>query len=83
MVPGGKTPILTAKELEDIGFSLVAYPTMLTYTFAYAAQRALAHLRAAGTTMGFPEMMAFHEFNRLIGLEELRDKESKLYGASR
>jgi methylisocitrate lyase len=83
MVPGGKTPILTARELENLGFSIVAYPTMLIYTVAHAAQRALAHLQAAGTTTGFPETMEFHEFNRLIGLDVLRDKESKLYEASR
>ena len=83
MVPGGKTPILTARELEDIGFSIVAYPTMLTYTIARAAERALAHLQDAGTTAGFTDMMQFDEFNRLIGLDELRDKESKLYEASR
>jgi len=83
IVPGGRTPILTAKELEDMGFSIVAYPTMLTYTIARAAERALAHLQAAGTTAGFTDMMQFDEFNRLIGLDELRDKESKLYEASR
>lgn len=81
MVPGGKTPILTANELEDIGFSIVAYPTMLTYTVARAAERALAHLQAAGSTAGFTDMMQFDEFNRLIGLDELRRKESELYGA--
>jgi len=83
MVPGGKTPILTARELEDIGFSIVAYPTMLTYTIARAAERALAHLQSSGTTAGFSEMMDFHEFNRLIGLDELRNQESKLYEALR
>jgi methylisocitrate lyase len=81
MVPGRRTPILTARELEDMGFSIVAYPTMLTYTVARAAERALAHLQATGTTTGFSDMMEFHEFNRLIGLDELRNKESKLYEA--
>ena len=83
MVPGGRTPILTAKELEEIGFAIVAYPTMLTYTVAHAAQRALAHLQASGTTAGFADMMQFGEFNRLIGLDELRHKESELYGTIR
>jgi 2,3-dimethylmalate lyase len=81
MVPGGKTPILPASELKDIGFSIVAYPTMLTYAIARAAERALAHLQAAGSTAGFTDMMQFDEFNRLIGLDELRHKESELYGA--
>ena len=83
MGPGGKTPILTAKELEDLGFSIVADPTMLTYTVARAAARALAHLYAAGGTAGFTDMMQFDQFNRLIGLDEPRNKESELYEASR
>jgi len=80
MVPGGKTPILTAKQLEDLGFAVVAYPTMLIYTVACAAEQALAHLQASGTTAGFEAMMRFDEFNRLIGLDEIRHKESALYG---
>jgi 2-methylisocitrate lyase-like PEP mutase family enzyme len=80
MVPGGRTPILTAKQLEELGFAVVAYPTMLTYTVARAAEQALAHLQATGTTAGFQAMMEFDEFNRLIGLDETRRKESELYG---
>jgi hypothetical protein len=51
------------------------------YAVARAAERALAHLQAAGTTAGFADMMQFSEFNKLIGLDELRQKESELYGA--
>ena len=83
MVPGGRSPILTVKELEEIGFAVVAYPTLLTYAIARAAERALAHLKANRTTAGFRDMMEFEEFNRLIGLEEIREKESELYGSSR
>jgi 2,3-dimethylmalate lyase len=81
MVPGGRTPIFSAQELEDMGFSIVAYPTMLIYTVARAAVRALAHLQAAGSTAGFTDIMQFDEFNRLIGLDDLRRKESELYAA--
>ncbi len=81
MIPGGKTPILTAQELQDIGFSVVAYPTMLSYTMARAAQRALAHLQSTGTTAGLSDTMVFEEFNQIIGLEDLRRKESTLYAA--
>jgi methylisocitrate lyase len=80
MVPGGKTPILSAKELEKLGFAIVAYPTLLTYTMARAAERALGHLRSNQTTAGFDDMMDFGEFNRLIGLDEVRAQESAWYG---
>ena len=81
MVPGGKTPILTAPQLKELGFAVAAYPTMLTYTMARAAERALEHLQSHGTMLGLEgSMMDFGEFNRLIGLDELRTRESALYG---
>ena len=79
MVPGGKTPILTARELQELGFAVVAYPTMLTYTMARAVEQALEHLRSKGSTGGFEGMMDFGEFNRVIGLEDVRRKESVYY----
>jgi len=82
MVPGGKTPSLTAKELQDLGFAVVAYPTILTYTMARAAERALDHLRSQGGSGGWHDMLDFAEFNRLIGLDEVRKKESELYTPS-
>ncbi len=82
MVPGGKSPILPARELQELGFAIVAYPTLLTYAIACAGERALAHLRSRGTAGGFEDMLDFQEFNRLIGLDQVRRKESELYGAS-
>jgi 2,3-dimethylmalate lyase len=81
MVPGGKTPILTATQLQELGFAVAAYPTMLTYSMARAAERALGHLQSRGTMAGLEDsMMDFGEFNRLIGLDQLRARESTLYG---
>ncbi|MBV8551939.1 MAG: oxaloacetate decarboxylase [Acidobacteriaceae bacterium] len=80
ILAGGKTPILTAQELQDLGFSIAAYPTMLTYAMARSMQRALAHLQSAGTTAGLAETMEFEEFNAIIGLNELRRKETEFYG---
>ena len=82
LVPGGKTPILTARQLQELGFAVAAYPTMLTYTMARAAERALEHLQSRGTMAGLEDsMMDFGEFNRLIGLDQLRAREWALYGS--
>ena len=78
-----QTPILPAKQLEELGFAVVAYPTMITYAVARAAEHTRAHLSATGTTAGFEAMMEFDEFNRLIGVDEIRRKESALYGGLR
>ncbi len=80
MVPGGKTPLLSARELEEIGFAVVAHPTTLTYSMAKTAVSVLEHLYRSGTTAGLEDrMIAFHEFNALVGLPEIRARERELY----
>jgi 2,3-dimethylmalate lyase len=81
MVPGGKTPPLSAAELQAIGFACVAHPTALSYTIARAAQRLLRRLYQVGTTDDSAEtMMAFDEFNALLGLREIRERERRWHG---
>lgn len=76
MLPGGRTPTLTSKELEEIGYSVVAYATACTYAVALAARELFETLKRTGTTAGLDErMMTFDEFNRLVGLEEIRKAE--------
>ena len=83
MVPGGRTPILAAKELEKIGFSCVAHPTALTYALAKTAREVLKHLYDTGSTVGLEDrMIAFEDFNALVGLPEIRARESKYTGGS-
>ena len=81
MVAGGKTPLLSAKELEQLGFSIAAYPVLTTYAMAHAAERALGYLQSRQTIAGFDETLDFGAFNKLIGLDELRAKESRFYGS--
>lgn len=77
MLPGGRTPTLTTIELEEIGYSVVAYATACTYTIAKAVKDLFETLFQTGTTSGFEDcMMKFDEFNRLVGLEKIRDIEN-------
>ncbi len=43
---GGRTPLLSPGELQDLGFGIVAYPLSLLGTAAAAMQSALRTLRA-------------------------------------
>jgi len=38
MIPGGRTPLLPARELQEIGYSVVSYATACTYTIAIAVE---------------------------------------------
>jgi 2-methylisocitrate lyase-like PEP mutase family enzyme len=76
MVPGGRTPILPARELEALGFACVAYPTTLLYEMARAGRDALHRLIESGVAAEAP--MGFEEFNNIVGLDEIRAREERL-----
>lgn len=70
IVEGGRTPRLSTKELQDMGFSVVFYPCSLTYTVTKAVQDVLTALHRDGTTEKVADkMLSFSEFNQYIGLD--------------
>jgi 2-methylisocitrate lyase-like PEP mutase family enzyme len=72
MVEGGKTPPLSAAELEAIGFSLVIFPGGIVRALARTASEYYASLISHGTTEPFrSRMLDFEGINSLIGTEEL------------
>lgn len=81
-VEGGKTPFLTTKELEAIGYNLVIYPVSATYAAAKAVTGLMEELKRTGTTAGFGDRMwEFREFSEFIGLEEFRRQERRYLDA--
>ncbi len=69
---GGKTPLLPAKELEEIGYNVVVFPISATYTIAKALSDLMSEIKTKGTTADYVEHMAtFQHFNRLIGLDAI------------
>ena len=80
MVEGGKTPILTAKELQDIGYSIATFPLSTLYAAAWGVRAAMKELFTKGNTSGYMgKMITFSEFNALVGLEKVRETESHYY----
>ena len=79
MVEGGKTPLLSADELQALGYSLVIFPNSLTRRFAQAGLDLLTELKSRGTTRHqLHQMMPFAELNQLLGIEQFRELE-RLY----
>jgi len=78
MADGGKTPILPAHVLKEIGFSLAIFPAMTSLVAAAAMEKALLHLKTSGTSLSPDIPMAdFNEFCKLIGFEEVWDFEKR------
>jgi 2-methylisocitrate lyase-like PEP mutase family enzyme len=83
MVEFGKTPLLSAEELGDLGFSLILFPGSVTRTVTLAARETLDELRSTGTTMGRLDAMAtFDEVNRVVGLTEADEFERSITDAA-
>jgi 2-methylisocitrate lyase-like PEP mutase family enzyme len=72
MVEGGKTPMLSASELQELGFSLVIFPGGIVRALAKAAQDYYTSLAASGTNTPFRDrMFDFDALNDLIGTPEM------------
>ena len=76
MLEGGKTPILTVKELKDIGFSLAVRPITLLSSAIKAMQAALSKLKGEENTM--PLMLpSFAELKTVVGFDDYFEEEKK------
>lgn len=83
MLENGRTPIRPADELQRIGYDLVIFCVASIYIAAKAVWDLMTELKRTGTTLGmFNKMITFHDFNKLIGLSEIRQIE-KIYGTGR
>jgi 2,3-dimethylmalate lyase len=73
----GLSPLLSAQELQAIGYAVVVFPVAATYAVAHALRELFATIRRTGSTKAFlPRLVAFEEFNELVGLPLQRRRES-------
>ncbi|HLT76175.1 MAG TPA: isocitrate lyase/PEP mutase family protein [Ferrovibrio sp.] len=83
MVEGGKTPLLSASELGEIGYKLVIFPGGLPRALAHCMSGYFASLKQHGTTAPYRErMLDFAALNALIGTPELLER-GRAYDPSR
>ncbi|MBW1692019.1 MAG: oxaloacetate decarboxylase [Deltaproteobacteria bacterium] len=80
MIEGGKTPIFTVTELQDIGYSTVVYPLSTMFVSAWAVKELMEELYKTGTTTSFMDkMILFDDFMKLVKLDKLRQTEDFYY----
>ncbi len=75
MANGGKTPILPAATLAEIGFAFAIFPSLASLAAAKAMEAALTHLKRDGLADG--PLFDFEEFCRMVGFEEVWDFDRK------
>lgn len=82
MLDGGRTPLVSFDELEEMGFSRCSVPVMTVYAAAKGMLEALKQLHSDRTNMHLGEkILPFAEFNKIIGLPEIRELEARFLPA--
>ena len=71
MVSGGRTPVLPAERLKEMGFSVVIQPTAGFLATAAALTKSYGELKEKGTITEKTDLYPFSEFNQLIGFPEV------------
>ncbi len=79
MVPGGRTPILSAERLKAMGYAIAIHPALGFLSAGAALDKAYRDLAQNGINTGAVDLYSFDEFNRLVGFEDIWAFEEK-YG---
>ena len=80
MIEGGASPLLTAEELQELGYAVVVYPCSSCYVAVKALQEWAAHLKKHGTTRDYQDhMLSFNEYFQFIGAEDIRKREKLFF----
>jgi methylisocitrate lyase len=75
---GGKTPMLSVRRLEELGFKIALYPGDLQRSAIKVMQELLLSLKRNGTTAKMASrMVTFEERFNLLGMEEIRQLEER------
>jgi len=78
-IEAGATPLLPARELQDIGYAVMTHPVAVTYAVTKVIGELMETLARDGTTVAMIERMTtFEDFNDLIGLPGLRGREQEM-----
>lgn len=80
MVEGGRTPFLSTRELEGLGFKVALFPGTGFLTAAKALREAYAYLQREGTSTGGPAQLPFADMNAMMGFPAVHAFEAKWAG---
>ena len=78
MIEGGKTPLLTSPELQELGFKMVVYPLSGLFSAARAMMDTFKALVDTKTTASRQaSMVSFADFEKVVGVPHFKEVERK------
>lgn len=81
IILGAKTPILTPQQLQEIGYSVAAYPAVSSCIITKALKDFFEEFQCTLNYESFSDRMTnFYDFFNLVGLDKFRKDEEKYTG---
>jgi 2-methylisocitrate lyase-like PEP mutase family enzyme len=78
MVEGGRTPVLSKKDLEDIGYKIAIFPALGFLAMGAAVETSYSHLLKTGSSPGNPApLYDFRRFSELMGFDWVAEFDRK------
>jgi methylisocitrate lyase len=77
MVEGGKTPFLSAQELEELGYKFIAFSVSALFAAAGAIEECFNHIKKYGTTAGYNNEISFKDFEKIVDVPKFKELEKK------
>jgi len=72
IVVGGSTPLLSEKELADLGYQLAIFPGSAFLAMGAAVESVYAHIKTTGSTESLDTpLYEFQAFNQLMGFDKV------------
>jgi 2,3-dimethylmalate lyase len=79
MVEGGRTPLLDASTLQEIGYRIAIFPGLGFLAAGAALERAYANLKEGGSSKGIP-VYEFQRFSALMGFDDVAEFDRRYRG---
>lgn len=77
MVEGGKTPFLSAEELEELGFKFIVFPVSALFAATEAMEKCLYNIKKYKSTAGYHDEFSLKDFEKIIDVPKYRMLEKK------
>ncbi|MBS7281326.1 MAG: isocitrate lyase/PEP mutase family protein [Candidatus Freyarchaeota archaeon] len=78
LIEGGRTPLVSVKEAEDLGFKIVIFPLTTLYAACKGMMDSLSILKHKGSAQLYlDKLVMFQEFAKIVGVDKFRAMENK------
>ena len=81
MIEGGKTPCLSVRDLEKLGYKLGVFTLSGLFAATKAIEECFRFLKENGTISGFENTSSFQDYKEIINIKKYQELEEKFKGS--